>query len=115
MLFTKESDASSTPLDLARAPADASPNEEMDLAVLDGDTADDTAGTAADAKTTGKTDGVDQDGKAVDASKKDDLLKQTYMTGLPFVITFGSLLLATLLSALNASMISTASGRTGFA
>lgn len=63
------------------------------------DAAGDTTDTADDKNEKGNN--------AVGSSTNEDTSKQQYMTGMPFVITFGSLMLATLLSALNASMLST--------
>lgn len=61
------------------------------------------AAPADDAKA--NIDGADDNGK----KQQDETPKQEYMTGLPFIITFSSLMLAALLSALNASMVSTVS------
>ncbi|CAK7201788.1 hypothetical protein SEUCBS139899_004503 [Sporothrix eucalyptigena] len=69
-----------------------------------GDTGDD---TADDAKGETNIDSEKTDDNKKTVSCKDEPPKQEYMTGLPFYITFGSLMMAALLAALNASMIAT--------
>lgn len=96
MLSTKE-DGLLTP-NIATVSVDAS---------NDHDTADDTAGSINIPDAGIKTENEMEGDKTTSPSRKDEQPKQEYMTGLPFVITFGSLMLAALLSALNASMIST--------
>ena len=109
ILSTKEESVSPTPVS-ADAPHDKKPASAVlagDMADDIADTADDT--TADDTNADEKTDDKDQDGNASSTSRKDGSPEQEYMTGLPFMITFGSLMLAALLSALNASMVSTVS------
>ncbi|CAK7236099.1 hypothetical protein SBRCBS47491_009521 [Sporothrix bragantina] len=81
------------------------------------DPADETADITTDDNTDGrekpsdknidKNKNDDNNGKDVKSQSKEPL-KQQYMTGLPFYLTFGSLMLAALLAALNASTIATA-------
>ncbi|ERT01410.1 hypothetical protein HMPREF1624_02656 [Sporothrix schenckii ATCC 58251] len=100
----EESESSTSPAAVPEAVwANARGDEKPGSAVLGDNAVDDTGSPAGNAK-----DGDNVEGDKTADTEKSEAPTQQYMTGLPFVLTFGSLILATLLSALNASMISTA-------
>ncbi|CAK7217353.1 hypothetical protein SCUCBS95973_003120 [Sporothrix curviconia] len=108
MSLAKEANGASTPPDTAVTEADSVPGSENPTPAkgMAGNTTDDTA----DNKETALDDTTSKDDKDVKdgTSQENEPPKQQYMTGIPFYVTFGSLMLAALLTALNASTIATA-------